>query len=437
MNATLSDMEAGRITRKIRWRILPLIGLGLLFSWFDKINIGFAALQMNSDLGFSKATFGLGAGLFSLGYILFAVPGTLMLARFGARRWISYVLIACAVLSALTAFVTSPGQLFTIRTLLGMAEASIAPGMIFYLSLWLPIEQRGRAWSGMLLVTSLSLALAGPISASLLSLDGLMNLSGWQWLFLLEALPTLLIALLIFIRLNDRPRDARWLADNERLWLENKLASEQVKAADQGKGKGNVREALSNARIWLLAANNLAQGFCSAGPLIFLPLIIHSMGFSAMDTGWLVTIPAVAGGLTLPLWGYLVDRTQAKERVLVSACVVMTIGLAIAAVLLPSPWAIAGFSIALVGMYGVAPSSAMIPYTILRSGAVPAAVGVASAGVNLGAFGGAYIVGRLADTTGSYTLPLILLSISSMIALFFAAMLHFLRQRRARLGASA
>lgn len=436
MNPTPSAIEdPARIIRKIRWQILPLIGLGLLFSWFDKINIGFAALQMNSDLGFSKATFGLGAGLFSLGYILFAVPGTLMLARFGARRWISYVLIACAILSALTAFVTSPGELFTIRTLLGMAEASIAPGMIFYLSLWLPLEQRGRAWSGMLLVTSLSLALAGPISASLLNLDGLMNLAGWQWLFLLEALPTLLIALLIFIRLNDRPRDARWLSDSERLWLENKLAAEQVKTVDRA--GGTVREALSNLRIWLLAANNLAQGFCSAGPLIFLPLIIHSMGFSAMDTGWLVTIPAVAGGLTLPLWGYLVDRTQAKERILISACVVMTIGLVIAALLLPSPWAIAGFSIALVGMYGVAPSSAMIPYTILRSNAVPAAIGVASAGVNLGAFGGAYIVGRLADATGNYTLPLILLSISSMIALFFAAMLHFLGQRGARAMAAA
>lgn len=420
---------AAQTMRKIRWRILPLIGLGLLFSWFDKINIGFAAIQMNAELGFSKATFGLGAGLFSVGYILFAVPGAMLLAYFGARRWISYVLLACAALSAATAFVNTPGELFAIRTLLGMAEASIAPGMIYYLSLWLPLDQRGRAWSGMLFVTSLSLALVGPVSAAVLGMDGFLGFSGWQWLFLLAALPTLLIALAIFVYLKDRPADAKWLTSGEHAWLEQKLASEQAAADGKRGGKGSAREALSNTRIWILAVNNVAQGFCSAGPLIFLPLIIHSMGFSTMDTGWLVTIPAVAGGLTLPLWGYLVDRNETKEKVLIAACVVMTLGLVSAGLLLPSPWALIGFSVALIGMYGIAPSSAMIPYTIVRTGSVPAAIGIISAGVNLGAFAGAYSVGRLADLTGNYTAALALLSVSAVVALIFAITLLMLRNR--------
>ncbi len=409
-----------RVLRKVKWRILPLIGLGLLFSWFDKVNLGFAALQMNADLGFSKATFGLGAGLFSIGYILFAVPGTVLLARFGARRWIGYIMLACALLSAATAFIERPAELFAIRTLLGMAEASIAPGMIFYLGLWLPLAQRGRAWSGMLMTTSLSLALVGPISAWVLSLDGMLGLSGWRWLFLLSALPTLIIAATIFMLLRDRPRDAKWLTVEERTWLDETLSREQQAHSGSDKGKGKVREALSSGRIWMLAGNNLAGGLCSAGPLIFLPLIVQSLGYSMTDTGWLVTIPAVLGGLTLPLWGYLVDRAVRKEAVLVLACTVMSLGLVIAWLLLPSPLALIGFSLTLAGMYGAAPASAMIPYSIVRNGSVPAAVGLCGAGVNLGAFAGAFGIGRLADVSGNYTAPLALLSISAIIGLLLA-----------------
>jgi ACS family tartrate transporter-like MFS transporter len=159
-----------------------------------------------------------------------------------------------------------------------------------------------------------------------------------------------------------------------------------------------------------------------------MPLMIKSMGFSTMDTGMLVIIPAVAGGLTLPLWGYLTDRTAAKERVLVAACSIMTLGLVLAAFLLPSPWAILGFSLTLIGMYGVAPSSAMIPYTIIRSSSVPAAIGIVSAGVNIGAFAGAYAVGRLADVTGNYTMSMMVLSGSALISLVFALILEFLRR---------
>ena len=417
-----------RTMRKIHLRILPLLALALLFSWLDKINIGFAALQMNEDLGFSKADFGLGAGFFSVGYILFAIPGTLMLKRYGARRWVGLVLMACGIFSAATAFVTTAQELFIIRALLGAAEASIAPGMILFLSYWLPIEQRGRAWSFLLLVNPIALTLGGPISAVFLGFDGFLGKAGWQWLFLMEALPTFAIAVLIFMFLKNRPTEANWLSAEERDWLKGKLAAEQEAIQSNGGGDGTTRQAFTSGRIWILTFSNFTHGVCGAGPIFFFPLIIHSMGFSTMDTGLLVMVPAIVGGLSLPVWGYLTDRAVRKESVLAVSSFIKMFGLLAAGLLLPSPWALLGLCIALIGMFGGPPSSAMIPYSILRAGAIPAAIGIISAATSLGSFGGAYLIGRLADITNSFSASLLALSGVALLSAISALILLLLHR---------
>lgn len=405
---------------KIRVRILPLLALALFFSWLDKANISFAALQINSDLGFSNTVFGLGAGFFGLGYALFAIPGTLLMKRFGARKWIGLVLIACGGCSAAMALVTEAYQLYFIRTLLGMAEASISPGIIIFLGYWLPLEYRGRAWSLLLLISPFGLALGGPISGLLLNLDGLAGVAGWRWLFLMEAIPTFLIALAIFILLRNKPDEANWLALSERSWLVEKLARERREVESTRSNGDSANKAFMSGRLWTLTLINFGMGAFLAGPIFFLPLIIQSMGFSATETGWLVMLPAIAGGLTLPAWGYWTDHAHKREVVLVAAWCMIVAGLFIAAALMPSPWALGGFTIAMMGMYGTAPVSAMLPFTFLSGAAIAVAMGMVSMAVNLGSFAGSYMVGSLVDLTGSYTIPLVSLGLIAMLCLILS-----------------
>jgi ACS family tartrate transporter-like MFS transporter len=406
---------------KVWRRIVPLMGLVLFCGYLDRVNLGFAAVTMNQDLGFSNTVFGAGAGFFAIGYALFAIPSALLLNRMGVRRWFSVSMIGWAACSAATAFVTRPEELLAVRLLLGMSEAGFASGVILLFNDWFPNESRGRVLGSFFFINPLCLVIGGPLSSALLSWDGLLGLAGWQWMFIIESLPTLVLALAVFCFLADKPADAHWLSSAEKLWLEQKLASERRSIVGSRSG-GSVWQALANKRVWLLAAVYLGIGTSGVGAIIFLPLIIRSIGFSVWNTGFVAALPAAVAAVALPLWGVWTDRSGSPEVVLVVACCAIAGGLLGAAALLPSAWAIVPISVAMTGFFGCLPAFWMLPSSFL-SGA-SAAVGIALINIagNLGQFSGPYILGWTSDLTRSYGVGLTCLAAIAAAAAAIMAM---------------
>jgi ACS family tartrate transporter-like MFS transporter len=221
---------AERTMTKVGWRLLPFLLLLYIIAWFDRVNISFAALQMNADLGFSKTVYALGAGAFFVSYALFELPSNLILARVGARLWIARIMITWGVLSIAMLFVKGPLSYYTVRFLLGLAEAGFLPGVIYYLSSWYPSSARARAVSWFMLAIPLAPVLGGPLAGLILGLDGWHGLEGWQWLFLLEGLPAVLLGVVVLFYLTDAPEQARWLEPEEREWLAATVRAEQTAA---------------------------------------------------------------------------------------------------------------------------------------------------------------------------------------------------------------
>jgi ACS family tartrate transporter-like MFS transporter len=387
-----------RAIAKVWWRIVPLLALVLLFNYLDKVNIGFAALQMNKELGLSNSVFGVASGLFSFGYALAAVPSTLALERIGARRWMSYMMVAWGLCSAGTALVSRPGELVVARVVLGVAEAGFTPGVILYLTYWFPAEYRGRVLASFLLILPLSLVIGGPISGALLSCNGLLGLAGWKWLFLCEGLPTVLLAGIVAGLLADRPGNARWLSNAEKTWLIGQLDETRPEKT----GLVATLRALANWRVVLLAAALLGITTSGGGALIFLPIVIRSMGFSVGATGLVAALPAVVAAFVFPLWGIWTDRSPRREGVVAVTCLAVSVGLCGAAALLPSPWALVPLTIAFVGFFGSVVPFWTLPPSFLSGASAAAGIALINIAGNLGGFSGPALLGWLSDATRSY-----------------------------------
>jgi ACS family tartrate transporter-like MFS transporter len=421
----MSELERETM-KKTAWRIVPLLALVLMFNYLDKVNLGFAAVTMNQALGLSKANFGAGAGFFAFGYALFAIPSTLMLHRWGARRWIGITMIAWGLCSAATAFVKHPQGLYVVRFFLGMAEAGFTPGAMLYFSYWFPNRYRGRVLGIFLLIYPLGLIVGGPASSGLFLLDGVAGLAGWQWLFLVEALPTLALSFLVFGFLIDRPADASWLSPMEKSWLNGVLTHEKKEALG-AKGESGW-QSFKNKRVWMLAIVSLGLATSGIGPLFFLPLMIRSIGFSVIHTGLIVALPGIAAAVSLPLWGIWTDRAQRRETVVAAACLAIALGLAGSAVLLPSPWTILALSVAMVGFHGGLVSFWTLPTTFLVGASAATGIAFINIAGNLGTFTGPYLLGWLADQTQTYTLSLICLAAIAIATALYVSTQSSLKQ---------
>jgi ACS family tartrate transporter-like MFS transporter len=409
MTATTRDAHdelGARVVSKVARRLIPFMCLAYLINYLDRTNIGFAKLTMSEDLGLTATMFGLASGLFFVGYLLFEVPSNLALHKFGARRWIARIMVSWGVVAAAMAFVQSPGQLYALRVLLGIAEAGFFPGMILYLTFWFPRRERVKYTSWFLLAIPLSAAVGSPLSGALLQFaDGWFGLEGWRVMFLVEGLPAVLLGVVTWFYLTDRPADATWLDEEERNWLESELASE---AAEVSTTHGwSLKRALTSARVLALAFVYFGVVYGLYALSFFLPSIVAGFSetfgtdFSFFQTGLIVSVPFVVGGIAMVVWGRHSDRTN--ERVWHTAAPTMVGALSIPiALYLDSPFLVMlAITITAVGIFATLPVFWSLPSMFLTGAAAAAGIALINSLGNLAGFAAPYVTGAVTDATGS------------------------------------
>lgn len=401
--------------RGVSVRLMPFLFVLYVFNFLDRTNVGLAALQMNTELGFSSAAFGFGAGVFFIGYSLFEVPSNLLLIRVGARRWIARIMISWGILAAAMMFVRTPSQFYVMRFLLGVAEAGFFPAILYYLSQWYPASMRARSLAWFMIAIPLSGAVGGPLGTWLLGFHGTGGLSGWQWLFLVEGIPSVLLGVVVLRYLTERPEEAHWLPAAQRAWLVERLARDRDRSAAPH-GLPPLR-ALAHPLIWLAAIPELLVTTAGYAYVFWGPTLMkESLELTVMQLGWLITAVAILCAVALVLVGMSSDRRG--ERVLHAAACAMVVALAcLGAALFSDPVA----KIACLVLMQVAVIAFLAPFwtlpTILLSGS-SAAVGIAlvnSIG-NIGGFIGPTLIGFLKNTTGHDNGAFYTLSVMAFVA---------------------
>jgi MFS transporter, ACS family, tartrate transporter len=407
--------------RKVYLRLLPFAVLSYVLAYIDRINVSFAGLTMRGDLGMSAGTFGFAVGMFYWGYFIFEVPSNVILEKVGARIWIARIMITWGILAGLTALVTGSTSFAIVRFLLGVAEAGFFPGIILYFTYWFPSHHHARIVSGFLVGLPVAVAVGAPISTGLLGLDGLFGLRGWQVMYIAEAIPTVVIGVITFFVLTDRPEQAKFLTAEERTWLVTTIAAER--RATEAIRKFTMWQALYNPKVLLLALNYIGIVTASLGMLIFIPQMIKSLGdYSNMTVGWLTMIPYTCGGIAMVVWGRISDRMNERRWNLFIGCVFSTAGLVIAGMTMGTWWALVGMSIAAMGFYGSkGPFFAMPPMFLSGAGLAAGIAWINSIG-NLGGFFGPWYVGVMKDLTGNYAGGLYGLALLGLIAAVVCAL---------------
>jgi ACS family tartrate transporter-like MFS transporter len=407
--------------RKVYLRLLPFAVLCYVLAYVDRINVSFAGLTMRDDIGMSAATFGFAVGMFYWGYFIFEVPSNVILEKIGARIWIARIMVTWGILAAATAFVKDPTSFGIVRFLLGVAEAGFFPGIILYFTYWFPSNHHARIVAGFLVGLPVAVALGSPISTGLLGLDGLFNLRGWQVMYIAEAVPTVVLGVIAYFVLTDRPQEAKFLTAEERNWLVNTIASER--RATEEVRRYTLWEALYNPKVLLLALNYFGIVTASLGMLFFIPQIIKSLGnYSNMTVGWLTMIPYICGAISMVTWGRISDRMNERRWNLFVGCLFSTVGLVIAGMTMGSWWALVGMSIAAMGFYGSKGPFFAMPPMFLSGPALAAGIAWINSLGNLGGFFGPWYVGVMKDLTGSYAGGLYGLALLGLVAAVVCAL---------------
>jgi ACS family tartrate transporter-like MFS transporter len=398
------DPQQEAVLKKIAWRIVPLLTLAYVINYLDRTNIGVAALTMNKDLGFTATQYGFGAGILFVGYTVLEIPSNLMLYSVGARRWIARIMITWGIVSVVTAWVYDVNSYYFARFMLGVAEAGFFPGVAYYLSAWFPPQFRTRMLAWFLVAIPLSSVIGGPISGQLLELDGLLGLKGWQWLFVVEGLPAVLIGIVVLYVLADRPETATWLSPEERKILSDMLAAEKTE-----RPKTSLLAALGDIRVITLAVIQFGFTLGSYGIGIFLPTIIKGFGLSNLASSYLSAVPYVFASIGMLWWAWHVDRTGKKIGNLTIACAVGMIGLGASVISGNLVLGLTALTVALVGITSARAIFWPIPTRFL--GGVGSAAGLAfinSIGT-AGGFAGPYLMGWMRDYTGSFEAGLLVM----------------------------
>ncbi|QRE76781.1 MFS transporter [Methylobacterium aquaticum] len=397
-------VDEAALHRKMMWRILPFLFVCYVISYLDRVNVGFAALTMNKDIGLTATAFGVGAGLFFFGYFIAEIPSNLIMMRVGARIWIARIMITWGLVSAATAFVTGPVQFGIARFLLGLGEAGFVPGVFLYLSLWFPSAVRARATALFLLGIPVANIVGSPISGALIQLEGF-GLKGWQWLLILEAVPAVALGIACLFVLTDRPEKAAWLSPAERNALVAKLAAE--KAAIEQKHKMTLAQALRNWRVLMLACINFCAIVGSLGIGLWLPQIIKQLGLATSLVGVVTAIPYVCGAVAMVVWGRMSDR--GSDRTIYPA-ISLFVGAAalVASAVTPTPvLTIAALCVAVMGINSFVATFWAVPSSFLTGRAAAGGIAMIVSIGNLGGFAGPYMIGLVRDLSGGFTAPLV------------------------------
>lgn len=400
---------AGRVVRNL----LPLLFVLYVVNQLDRVNVAFAALTMNKDLGLTAEMYGFGAGIFFIGYFVFEVPSNLIMHRVGARVWMFRIMLTWGLVSVAMAWAYSPSSFYVLRFLLGLSEAGFVPGMFLYLSYWIPRSHMGRANGLFILAGPLTTVIAGPLSAALLELDGVWSLRGWQWMFILEGLPAVALAFVTLWALPDRPEHAAWLSRSEKDWLANQLGRESRTAAAGGH---SLRHGLASPTVLLLGVIYVALVIGLYGIAFWLPQIVRGLGFTNLQTGFVVAVPYGFAALACIAWSRRSDRRTERRRHFVLPCFLAAGGLVASAMLGPHWLALVPISLALMGIWAALPVFWCMPAGCLAGVAAAAGMAVVNSIGNLGGFAGPFLVGWVRNSTGSFTLALVLLAAGPLLA---------------------
>jgi ACS family tartrate transporter-like MFS transporter len=408
---------------KVSRRLLPFLLLLYVVAWIDRVNISFASLQMNADLGFGDKVYSLGASVFFIGYALFEIPSNLLLARVGARLWIARIMLTWGVLSIAMIYVSGATSFYTLRFLLGVAEAGFLPGIIYYLGTWFPAKERARALSWFMLAIPLSTVIGGPIAGLILTLDGAYGLHGWQWLFLLEGIPAVALGFVVLGFLTDSPSEAGWLTPEERAWLAGRMERER-QAAHERHGVGMLA-ALKHPTVWLLALVLFGCQTGSYGLTFWIPQMVRSLsGLGDLAVSVISALPYAAASIGMVLIGASSDRHKERFLHIAVPSVIAAVAL-IACAYLSSPLpALIALTVAAVGDLGTRGPFWALPTRFLTGAAAAGGIGLINMMASLGGVAGPLAVGLIHNTTGSYAGGLMFLAALLLMAAILTLVLR-------------
>jgi len=410
--AAPAQLEIERRTmRTVTWKLIPFLCICFMAGFMDRVNVGFAKQQMMADLGLSTAVYGFGAGIFFVGYFLFEVPSNLIMVKVGARLWIARIMVVWGIVSLCMAFVHSAFGFYVLRFLLGASEAGFFPGVIFYLTYWFPPAYRSRTVALFMTAAVLSNVIGGPISGALLELDGALGIRGWKWLFMTEALPSILLGIVVFFRLPSGPEQAKWLAADEREWLASRLANDQQEV-EPSAGDHSFWQTLADPRVLLLCAVYFANVIGGYGLDFFLPTLIKRAfpDASSAFVGVLSAVPPLFAIVVMMLHGRSSDRRGERRWHVASALWWAALGLLLASLPVPAVLGLFALALAVSGRWSTIAPFWGLSTTFLTGRAAAGAIALINAVGNLGGFAGPYLMGWLKDQTGDYTTGLRILA---------------------------
>ena len=403
MTAAGHGEHTRRVVRRVTRRIVPFAFVCYVVAYIDRVNVGFAATELQRDLGLSPTQYGVGAGLFFLGYCVFEIPSNLLLERLGARRWIARIMIGWGVVSMLTTLMTDVWTFMAARVLLGIAEAGFFPGMVLYFTYWIPAHERARTGALFMMAAPVAVIVGAPVSEALLSLDGWHGLRGWQWMFLVEGFPAVVLGLLALTVLTDRPELARWLPDDDRRHLASVMNDERARRL--ATGHGSLRSSLTSGRVWLLCAVFFMHSVVNYGIFLWLPKLLRDVtGAQGFALSAMTTFPFVVALAAMVVVGRHSDRTGERTRHVAACAAVTAVGLLLAVAFQDSvPLLIVSFTIAQMALRSFGGVFWAIPPQLLAGAGAAAGIALINALGNLGGFVGPAIVGALYDASGGYS----------------------------------
>ena len=424
-------IDGRQLYSRITWRLIPYLFLLYILAYLDRVNVGFAAASMQHDLRLSDTVYGIGGGIFFIGSALFDLPSNLLLNKYGPRRWISRIMITWGVMATAMALVTGPHSFYVLRFFLGVSEAGFFPGIILYLTYWYPTAERARAVAKFMTATSLAGVVGGPLSSFLLKMEGRSGLHGWQWLFLVEGVPSVLMGISVLFLLNDRPDDAGWLNAEEKAWLDDELERDRQEGGAAGRHK--LSDAFKLPMVWMIAAFYTVSQIGVYTVNLWMPKVLNSFvktgAGAAHDAGLVArysTLPYLMAAICTVLVGWSSDRTKERKGHIAGCLLLAAVGFAWVAVAHSMVGALCAFTCAAVGLWSMMGPFWTLPTRVLGGRAAAGGVALITVLGGVGAALGPSITGWLRDLTDSYTAGLYVIS---GLAVFGAVLCLMVRER--------